>query len=236
MQLSREELSKLDLIIERYTDDTTSKEAVAIETYLNKIDSLERELLIAVYFNFSRKATDEENKIIDEHKVKLFNLLSDKGYIKGNNNLSLKQKSKLESEHKIKRLSQFKKLTEVITLLHNRLYSLELELKTYDSVTTSNVNNEKVNTSKQSYNFGSFKISSEIDEVKEIIQSKTIEWEKEREFLKNVFEQIKDVKEQHIFYLRYINCLQWNEIALKFDKSEVWCKRIHTRNIKVLKL
>ena len=29
MQLSKEELSKLDLIIERYTDDTTSKEAVA---------------------------------------------------------------------------------------------------------------------------------------------------------------------------------------------------------------
>ena len=28
MQLSREELSKLDLIIERYTDDTTIKEAV----------------------------------------------------------------------------------------------------------------------------------------------------------------------------------------------------------------
>lgn len=82
MQLSREELSKLDLIIERYVDDTTSKEAVAIETYLNKIDSLERELLIAVYFNFSRKATDEENKIINEHKVKLFSLLSDKGYIK----------------------------------------------------------------------------------------------------------------------------------------------------------
>ena len=236
MQLSREELSKLDLIIERYTDDTTSKEAVVIETYLNNIDSLERELLIAVYFNFSRKATDEENKIIDEHKVKLFNLLSEKGYIKANNSLSLKRTYKSESEHKIKKLSQFKKLTEVITLLQNRLYSLELELKTYDSVTTSSVNIEKVNTSKQSYNFGSFKISSEIDEVKEIIQSKTIEWEKEREFLKDVFEQIKDVKEQHIFYLRYINCLTWSEIALKFDKSEVWCKKIHTRNIKVLKL
>ena len=82
MQLSREEISKLDLVIERYIDDTTSKEAVAIETYLNKIDSLERELLIDIYFNFSRKATDEENKIIDEHKVKLFDLLSDKGYIK----------------------------------------------------------------------------------------------------------------------------------------------------------
>lgn len=236
MQLSKEEQTKLDTIIERYMDDTTSKEAIAIETYLNKINSLERELLITVYFNFSRKATDEENKIIDEHKVKLFNLLSDKGYIKGNNNLSLKQKSKLESGHKIKRLSHFKKLTEVITLLHNRLYSLELELKTYDSVTTSNVNNEKVNTSKQSYNFGSFKISSEIDEVKEIIQSKTIEWEKEREFLKYVFEQIKDVKERHIFYLRYINILPWDEIASKFNKSEAWCKKVHTKNIKVLKL
>lgn len=236
MQLSKEEQTKLDTIIERYMDDTTSKEAKAIETYLNKISSLERELLMVVYFNFSRKATDEENKVINEHKVKLFNLLSEKGYIKVNNSLSLKRKSKSESEHKIKRLSQFKKLTEVITLLQNRLYSLELELKTYDSVTTSSVNIEKVNTSKQSYNFGSFKISSEIDEVKEIIQSKTIEWEKEREFLKDVFEQIKDVKEQHIFYLRYINCLSWDDIALKFDKSEAWCKKVHTRNIKVLKL
>ena len=236
MQLSKEEQTKLDTIIERYIDDTTSKEAIAIETYLSKINSLERELLIAVYFNFSRKATDEESKVIDEHKVKLFNLLSEKGYIKGNNSLSLKRKSKLESKHKIKRLSHFKKLTEVITILHNKLYSLELELKNYDSVTTSSVNIEKVNTSKQSYNFGSFKISSEIDEVKEIIQSKTIEWEKEREFLKDVFEQIKDVKEQHIFYLRYINCLSWEDIALKFDKSDAWCKKVHTRNIKILKL
>ena len=82
MQLSKEEQTKLDTIIERYMDDTTSKEAIAIETYLNKINSLERELLITVYFNFSRKPTEEEKKIIDEHKVNLFNLLSDKGYIK----------------------------------------------------------------------------------------------------------------------------------------------------------
>ena len=82
MQLSREEQSKLDLVIERFIDETTSKEAEVIETYLNKINSLEREILIAVYFNLSRKATDEENKIIDEHKTNLFNLLSEKGYIK----------------------------------------------------------------------------------------------------------------------------------------------------------
>ena len=67
MQLSRGELSKLDSIIENYVDDTTSKEAEVIETYLNKLDSLERELLIDIYFNFSRKATDEESKIIDRY-------------------------------------------------------------------------------------------------------------------------------------------------------------------------
>lgn len=32
MQLSREEISKLDLVIERYIDYTTSKEAKVIET------------------------------------------------------------------------------------------------------------------------------------------------------------------------------------------------------------
>lgn len=236
MQLSKEEQTKLDTIIECYMDDTTSKEAIAIESYLNKINSLERELLMAVYFNFSRKATDEENKVINEHKVKLFNLLSEKGYIKANNSLPLKQKSKSECEHKIKRLSQFKKLTEVITILHNRLYSLELELKTYDSVTTSSFINEKVNTSKQSYNFGSFKISSEIDEVKEIIHSKVIEWGKEREYLNDVFNQIEEVKAQHLFYLRYINCLTWREVASEMNKSVKWCIEVHTKNIALLKL
>lgn len=236
MQLSKEEQTKLDTIIERYMDDTTSKEAIAIETYLNKINSLERELLMAAYFNFSRKATDEENKVINEHKVKLFNLLSEKGHIKVNNSLSLKRKSKSESKHKIKRLSQFKKITDEITILHNRLYSLELELKTYDSVTTSSFINEKVNTSKQSYNFGSFKISSEIDEIKEIIHSKVIEWEKEREYLNDVFNQIEEVKAQHLYYLRYINCLTWSEVASEMNKSVKWCIEVHTKNISLLKL
>lgn len=236
MQLSKEEQTKLDTIIERYMDDTTSKEAIAIETYLNKINSLERELLMAAYFNFSRKATDEENKVINEHKVKLFNLLSEKGHIKVNNSLSLKRKSKSESKHKIKRLSQFKKITDEITILHNRLYSLELELKTYDSVTTSSFINEKVNTSKQSYNFGSFKISSEIDEIKEIIHSKVIEWEKEREYLNDVFNQIEEVNAQHLYYLRYINCLTWSEVASEMNKSVKWCIEVHTKNISLLKL
>ena len=122
MQLSREELSKLDLIIERYTDDTTIKEAVAIESYLNKIDSLERELLIAVYFNFSRKATDEENKIIDEHKTNLFNLLSEKGYIKVKTPPRVEQRLNNDKKQK---LNRYRALTEQLY----RLYDLVEELQ-----------------------------------------------------------------------------------------------------------
>lgn len=118
MQLSREELSKLDLIIERYTDDTTSKEAEVIETYLNKIDSLERELLIAVYFNLSRKATDEENKIIDEHKVKLFSLLSDKGYIKVKTPPRVEQRLNNDKKQK---LNRYRDLREQLYQLYNTL-------------------------------------------------------------------------------------------------------------------
>lgn len=110
MQLSREELSKLDLIIERYTDDTTSKEAVAIETYLNKIDSLERELLIAVYFNLSHKPTDEENKIIDDHKTNLFNLLSEKGYIKNEKKRTTQTVEQRLNNEKKQKLNRYRDL------------------------------------------------------------------------------------------------------------------------------
>ena len=82
MQLSREELSKLDLIIERYSEDETIKEASTIKEYLTTHPAKIQELLITVYFNLSRKPTEEESKIIDEHKTNLFNLLSEKGYIK----------------------------------------------------------------------------------------------------------------------------------------------------------
>lgn len=234
MQLSREELSKLDLIIERYTDDKTSKEAVAIESYLNKINSLERELLIDVYFNLSRKATDEESKIIDKHKTKLYNLLTD-SKVKSRKE-SLRKKSRLENEHKIKRLSRLKKLNEEITILHNRLYSLELELKNYDSVTVTSYKSEKVNTSSKSYNFGSFKISSEIETIKNIISKKVIKWEEERNYLNDIFEQIKDIKVQQVFYYRYINGFTWDEISSEVKKSKPWCNKKHSEYIKQLQL
>lgn len=234
MQLTKEQLTILDTIIERYTEDKTSKEAKLIDEYLKETPIKERDLLKTVYFNLSRGATEEENIIIDEHKIKLYNLLTD-SKVKSNK-ISSRKKSRLENEYKIKRLSRLKKLNEEITTLHSRLYSLELELKNYDSVKITNLSTEKVNTSSQDYSFGSFRISCEIDNVKSLIHNKVIEWEEERDYLYKLFSGIEDIKAQQILYLRYLNCLMWEEVGKEMKKSKEWCIKIHTKTIKTLEL
>ena len=170
MQLSREELSKLDLIIERYTDDTTSKEAVAIETYLNKIDSLERELLIAVYFNFSRKATDEENKIIDEHKTNLFNLLSEKGYIKDEKKRTTQTVEQRLNNDKKQKLFRYRDLREQLYQLYNTLDELNEKQKHLSHIQATDYSKEKIKCSKQEYEFKVVSLLSEIEDTEKYIE------------------------------------------------------------------
>ena len=57
MQLSREQLVKLDYITERYIEDETIKEASTIKEYLKTHPAKIQELLITVYFNLSRIPT-----------------------------------------------------------------------------------------------------------------------------------------------------------------------------------
>ena len=188
MQLSREELSKLDLIIERYTDDTTSKEAVAIESYLNKIDSLERELLMAVYFNFSRKATDEENKIIDEHKVKLFNLLSDKGYIKVKTPPRVEQRLNNEKKQK---LNRYRALTEQLYRLYDLVEELQEKQHSKSHVQTMDYTKVKITCSRTNYDFTGSNLLAKIQDTEEKISKLKIAIEKEREYLSSVIDQYR---------------------------------------------
>ena len=188
MQLSREELSKLDLIIERYTDDTTSKEAVAIESYLNKIDSLERALLIAVYFNFSRKATDEENKIIDEHKVKLFNLLSDKGYIKVKTPPRVEQRLNNEKKQK---LNRYRALTEQLYRLYDLVEELQEKQHSKSHVQTMDYTKVKITCSRTNYDFTGSNLLAKIQDTEEKISKLKIAIEKEREYLSSVIDQYR---------------------------------------------
>lgn len=232
MQLSREELSKLDLIIERYVDDTTSKEAVAIETYLNKIDSLERELLIAVYFNFSRKATDEENKIIDEHKVKLFNLLSDKGYIKVKTPPRVEQRLNNDKKQK---LNRYRALTEQLYRLYDLVEELQEKQHSKLHVQTMDYTKVKITCSRTNYDFTGTNLLAKIQDTENKISKLKIAIEKEREYLSSVIDQIEDIRIRYIFWWRYYMLEEWQKVArLVGLKSERYCMKLHNEYLEKL--
>ena len=232
MQLSREKLSKLDLIIERYTDDTTSKEAVAIETYLNKIDSLERELLIAVYFNFSRKATDEENKIIDEHKVKLFNLLSDKGYIKIKTPPRVEQRLNNDKKQK---LNRYRALTEQLYRLYDLVEELQEKQHSKSNVQTMDYTKVKITCSRTNYDFTGTNLLAKIQDTENKISKLKIAIEKEREYLSSVIDQIEDIRIRYIFWWRYYMLEEWQKVARMVGlKSERYCMKLHNEYLEKL--
>ena len=232
MQLSREELSKLDLIIERYTDDTTSKEAVAIKTYLNKIDSLERELLIAVYFNFSRKATDEENEIIDEHKVKLFNLLSDKGYIKVKTPPRVEQRLNNDKKQK---LNRYRALTEQLYRLYDLVEELQEKQHSKSHVQTMDYTKVKITCSRTNYDFTGTNLLAKIQDTENKISKLKIAIEKEREYLSSVIDQIEDIRIRYIFGWRYYMLEEWQKVARMVGlKSERYCMKLHNEYLEKL--
>ena len=232
MQLSREELSRLDLIIERYMDDTTIKEAVAIETYLNKIDSLERELLIDIYFNFSRKATDEENKIIDKHKVKLFNLLSDKGYIKVKTPPRVEQRLNNDKKQK---LNRYRALTEQLYRLYDLVEELQEKQHSKSHVQTMDYTREKITCSRTNYDFTGTNLLAKIQDTENKISKLKIAIEKEREYLSSVIDQIEDIRIRYIFWWRYYMLEEWQKVArLVGLKSERYCMKLHNEYLEKL--
>lgn len=237
MQLSREELSKLDLIIERYIDDTTIKEAVVIETYLNKINSLEREILIAVYFNFSRKATDEENKIIDEHKTNLFNLLSEKGYIKDEKKRTTQTVEQRLNNDKKQKLFRYRDLREQLYQLYNTLDELKEKQKHISHIQATDYSKEKKKCSKQEYEFKAVSLLSEIEDTEKYIEELKIITLKEKEYLSSVIRNISDLRIRHIYWWRYLMVEEWKKVARMVGlKNANYCMRLHNEYLEDLEL
>ena len=237
MQVSREELSKLDLIIERYIDDTTIKEAVVIETYLNKINSLEREILIAVYFNLSRKATDEENKIIDEHKTNLFNLLSEKGYIKDEKKRTTQTVEQRLNNDKKQKLFRYRDLREQLYQLYNTLDELKEKQKHISHIQATDYSKEKIKCSKQEYEFKAVSLLSEIEDTEKYIEELKIITLKEKEYLSSVIRNISDLRIRHIYWWRYLMVEEWKKVARMVGlKNANYCMRLHNEYLEDLEL
>ena len=237
MQLSREELSKLDFIIERYSEDETIKEASTIKEYLTTHPAKLQELLITVYFNLSRKPTDEESKIIDEHKTNLFNLLSEKGYIKSEEPRTTKTTEQRLNNEKKKKLSRYGELREQLYQLYNTLDELNEKQKHLSNIQATDYSKEKIQRSKQKYEFKAVSLLSEIEDTEKYIEELEKITLKEKEYLSSVIRNISDLRIRHIYWWRYLMVEEWKEVARMVGlKSQQYCIRLHNEYLNELEI
>ena len=237
MQLSREELSKLDLIIERYSEDETIKEASTIKEYLTTHPAKIQELLITVYFNLSRKPTEEESKIIDEHKTNLFNLLSEKGYIKSEETRTTKTTEQRLNNDKKKTLFRYRDLREQLYQLYNTLDELKEKQKQLSHIQATDYSKEKIKCSKQEYDFKAVSLLSEIEDTEKYIEELKIITLKEKEYLSSIIRNISDLRIRHIYWWRYLMVEEWKKVARMVGlKNASYCMRLHNEYLNELEI
>lgn len=248
MQLSRNQLIKLDLLIERYMDDNTIKEAKVIEDYLKHSPAKISNILVTVYFSLSRIPNENERKIIDEHKVKLFNLLQEKGYItyeeqrttehinsqnlkKPNTENAVEQRTENE---KIEKLNRHKNLTEIVEALDDRLYLLIEKKESQSHVKVIDYSKEKTKRSTKRYEFNSMNLLSAIQETEEQLKHYISELQQERAYLLDAFDKLPCIRTSEVYRLRYIELKTWKEISNYLRMSISWCIKQHDEYIEEL--
>lgn len=235
MQLSRKQLIKLDKIIERYSEDETIKEASTIKEYLTTHPAKIQELLITVYFNLSRKPTDEESKIIDEHKTNLFNLLSEKGYIKNEETRTTETTEQRLNNEKKKKLFRYGELREQLYQLYNTLDELNEKQKHLSHIQATDYSKEKIQCSKQEYEFKAVSLLSEIEDTEKYIKELEKITLKEKEYLSSVIRNISDLRVRHIYWWRYLMVEEWKKVARMVGlKSERYCMKLHNEYLEEL--
>lgn len=244
MQLSRNQLIKLDLLIERYMDDNTIKEAKVIEDYLKYYPAKISDVLVTVYFSLSRIPNENERKIIDEHKVKLFNLLQEKGYITYEEQRTTEQityenidenlvEQRTNSE-KIEKLNRYKNLTEIVEALDDRLYLLIEKKESQSHVKPVDYSKEKTKRSTKRYEFNGINLLSAIQETEEQLKHYISELQQERAYLLDVFDKLPCIRTSEVYRLRYIELKTWKEISEDLRMSISWCKNQHDEYIEEL--
>ena len=249
MQLSREQLIKLDNIIERYSEDETIEEASTIKEYLNTHPAKIQELLITVYFKLSQKPTEEERKIIDEHKANLFNRLQEKGYIKyeekrtavavekqykNENNINL---PKITKEAKKQKLNRYRVLTEQLYRLYDLLEELQEKQQSKSHIQTMDYTKVKVKCSRADYDFTGTNLLAKVQDTEKKINKLKIAIEKEREYLTSVIDQIEDIRIRYIYWWRYYMLEEWQKVARMVGlKSVQYCMKLHNEYLEKLEL
>ena len=235
MQLSREQLIKLDKIIERYSEDETIKEAITIKEYLTTHPAKIQELLITVYFNLSHKPIDEESKIIDEHKTNLFNLLSEKGHIKNEETRTTQTVEQRLNNEKKQKLLKYGELRNELYQLYNTLDELKEKQKHLSHIQATDYSKEKIKCSKQEYDFKAVSLLSEIEDTEKYIEELKKITLKEKEHLASVIRNISDLRVRHIYWWRYLMVEEWQKVARMVGlKGQQYCIKLHNEYLNEL--
>lgn len=251
MQLSREQLIKLDNIIERYSEDETIEEASTIREYLKLQSAKIQELLITVYFNLSRQPTEKERKIIAGHKFNLFNQLQAKGYIRNERKRTTKiNKQKINHEdisqrlstslsenekykEKLEKLNRYSNLIRILEALNERLYLLKEKQGDQVNIKAVDYSKVKIKNGVNKYDFKSINIISDIQDTENQIKHFENELKQEKTYLIGIFASLPGTI-KIIFNLQYIHQKTWEEIANITGMSENWCIIQHIKNLEIL--
>ena len=243
MQLSRNQLIKLDLLIERYMDDNTIKEAKVIEDYLKHSPAKISDILVTVYFSLSRILNENERKIIDEHKVKLFNLLQEKGYItyeeqRTTEHINSQNLKNPNTENVVEQRAnpEKKDLTEIVEALDDRLYLLIEKKESQSHVKAIDYSKEKTKRSTKRYEFNSMNLLSAIQETEEQLKHYISELQQERAYLLDAFDKLPCIRTSEVYRLRYIELKTWKEISDYLRMSISWCIKQHDEYLEELEL
>ena len=251
MQLSIKQQVKLDLVIERYTDDIAMKDGKVIEDYLNTLKCSERELLITVYIYLKRTIkSQQERNIIEKHKSKIYNLLLEKGIIKDEEQRTIgniasenlkkpNTKNAVEqraSKEKIEKLNRYKNLTEIVEALDNRLCLLIEKKESQSHVKAVDYSKERTKRSTKRYEFNSINLLSVIQKTEEQLKHYISELQQERMYLLYVFDKLSCIRTSEVYRLRYIELKTWKEISEYLRMAISWCRKQHNEYLEQLEL
>ena len=138
---------------------------------------------------------------------------------------------------KKQKLNRYRGLREQLCQLYNTLDELNEKQKYLSHIQATDYSKEKIQCSKQEYEFKAVSLLSEIEYTEKYIEELEKITLKEREYLSNVIDQIEDIRIRSIFRWRYLMVEEWKDVAwLVGLKSQQYCIKLHNGYLNELKI
>lgn len=138
---------------------------------------------------------------------------------------------------KKQKLFRYRDLREQLYQLYNTLDELNEKQKHLSNIQATDYSKEKIQRSKQKYEFKAVSLLSEIEDTEKYIEELEKITLKEKEYLSSVIRNISDLRVRHIYWWRYLMVEEWKEVARMVGlKSQQYCIRLHNEYLNELEI